>query len=590
MSRQAQHLGGRLGPKLADLMARGATQHLQQSADVRAKVHKAGLDAFWHGVGREYRAAFGAHLKSLADHPDTPDTVKPLLSFVARQPGEGAALLGTLWYGTGLGQTFGAILSNLLAPVIHSDLASNPNALLPPDLLAQLAARQIYTYEQASSEARGAAVADWRFQKMVAGAHAYPDLITVLELWRRRIIDRDRAVQYMRLNGYSDPAISDLLTLIAVPLAPADLADMTLRGIIDQTEGRARALESGVPEADFDLLAEAVGEPPGPEQLSEMLRRGFIDRARFDRGIRQGRTRNEWTDYIYRASFQPMSTADAVSGVVQGHLTDAQGQQIAHLNGLEPEYWAPLVETAGEPIARGEALELFNRGEMSEAEVTQAVRESRVKNKYIPDIIKLRRRLPPERSIVSMLAHGAITHQRAAQLLAELGFSAEDAAALIKAGAAQRTTGTKHLAVGTIAELAAEHAISETDALDTLHALGWSDHDARLELTVAKLRREHAWRQSAATRVGTDYVNRLIDKNTLITYLDHIGLPVEQRDAYLTLWDIERSARVKRLTEAQVVSAVKHGVLQDADGHARLVALGYSDQDAHVLLATAGLE
>ena len=590
MSNHTPHLGAKLGPRLAELMAKGATQHLQSSADLRAKVHKAGLDAFWHGVGREYRAAFGAHLRSLHDHPDTPEELKPLLSFVARQPGEGAALLGTLWYGTGLGQTFGSILSNLLAPVVHSDLASNPNALLPADLAAQLTAKGIMGLSDASGEARGQAVAGWRFERMVDNATTYPDLVTGLELMRRKVADINQVHHWLKRAGYPDDVIPMLTSLFDVPIAPAQLADMTLRGIIGQDEGRAKARESGVPPADFDLMAAAVGEPPGPEQLSEMLRRGIIDRAEFDRGIRESRIRNEWTTPVYRASFQPMSTADAVSGVVQGHLTDQQGQTIAHLNGLEPEYWRPLVETAGEPIARGEALELYNRGEMTQAEVEQAIRESRVKNKYIGDILKLRRRLPPERSIVSMLAHGAISHQRAAQLLAEQGFSAEDAASLIKAGTAQRTTATKHLAVGTIAELYAERAMDETQAVEHLRALGYSDADARLELKVAALRREHAWRQTAAGRIGTDYVNRLIDRPTATAHLDRIGLVSTQRDEYLTLWDLERSARVKRLTEAQVIAGVKHGALTVQDGRARLVGMGYDQVDADVLLKTAGLE
>lgn len=590
MSKQPPHLGAKLGPRLAELMAKGATQHLQSSADVRARVHKAGLDAFWHGVGREYRQAFGAHLAELANHPDTHPSVKPLLSFVARQPGEGAALLGTLWYGTGLGQTFGAILSNLLAPVIHSDLASNPNALLPADLAAQLNAKGIMNLLDSSSEARGQAVAGWRFERMVDNATTYPDLVTGLELMRRRVADLDQVHLWLKRQGYPDDVIPLLAQLFTVPIAPAELADMTLRGIISQDEGRAAARESGVPPADFDLMALAVGEPPGPEQLSEMLRRAIIDRPAFDRGIRESRVRNEWTEPIYRASFQPMSTADAVSGVVQGHLTDAQGQAIAHLNGLEPEYWAPLVETAGEPIARGEALELLNRGEMTQTEVEQAVRESRVKNKYIPDILKLRRRLPPERSIVSMLAHSAITHEHAAQLLAEQGFDPQDAAALIKAGTAQRTTSTKHLAVGVIVELYAERALTQEQALEHLTALGYTAADARLELTVGELRREHAWRQTAAGRIGTDYVNRLIDKQVAVQFLDRIGLVPTQRDEYLTLWDLERSARVRRLTEAQIIAGAKHGALSGPDAKARLEAMGYDPVDADVLLKTAGLE
>ena len=583
------HLGARLGPRLAELMAQGATHHLQQSADVRARVHKAGLDAFWHGVGREYRDAFGDHLMRLATTEGLDPEAAKLVKFVARQPGEGASLLGLAWYGTGLGSTFGSIISNLLGPVIHTELASNPNALLPPDLAAAMGARGILSLSDAHAEARGAAVNDVRFQAMIDNSTSYPDVGTVFQLWRRQVIDRDQAHLYLKRNGYSDEAILELAALFAVPLQPADLADMTLRGIIDQGYGRQRALEVGVPQADFDLLTEAVGEPPGPEQLVEALRRGFIDTARFTRGIRQSRVRDEWLDVEQLLGFVPMSTADAVDAVVQDHLTSDQGKQVAHLNGLEPQYWDVLVETAGEPIARGEALELYNRGEMTQAEVEQAIRESRVKNKYIPNILELHRKIPPERTVITMLAHGAIDHAGAIKLLLDDGFDQATAEAIVKAGTAQRTTSTRHLAVGTIAELYADQAMSKDDALAALKALGWSAHDAELELQVAELRREHTWRQAAAARIGTDYVNRLIDRAGVVTYLQHIGLPGAQAEAYMTLWDIERSGRVRRLTEAQIIAAAKHNVLDAGQAEARLVELGYDQADALILMHTAGL-
>lgn len=588
MAHSTQHLGAKLGPRLADLMAKGATSHLAQSADVRARVHKAGLDAFWQSVGREYRQAFGAHLSRIAESPDVHPEVKPLLKFVASQPGEGAAMLGTLWYGTGLGQTFGSIISNLLAPAIHRELAGAPNSLLPPDLLAQLAARGIYSVGDAESEARGGAIASWRFDRMVEGSRQYPDAAMAFDLLRRGLIAPHDLYLALQRAGYNDTFITAIAELVHVPLQAADLADMTIRGILTEQQARDRAKLVGVKAEDLDLLALQAGEPPGPEQLVEALRRGFIDKTRFDHGIRQSRIRNEWIDVEQKLGFVPMSTPEAVEAVVQGHLSDQQGRDIAHQNGLEPQHWAPLVETAGSPIARGEALELLNRGEMNRAQVEQAVRESRVKNKYIPDILKLRRRLPPERSIVSMLSHGAIGHDEALSLLMQLGFDRRIAEAFVKAGTAQRTGGAKHVALGVIVELHADQAIDQAEALRMLHALGWSDHDARLELRVGELRREHQWRQAAATRIGTDYVSRLIDRTEVIGYLDHIGLPALQRDRLLELWDLERHARRRKLTEAQVHAAAKRGAIKVTDAHARLVAMGYSDGDAHILLSDLG--
>ncbi len=577
-------LGARLGPRLADLMARAVTSHLHQSRDVRAQIHKRGLDAFWHGVGHEYRAALGDQLGRYAEHEEMPDELRALFQFLAAQPGEGASMLTTLYYGTGLGQTFGSVLSNWLAPIVHGDLHAAPNALLPPDLVAQMVAKGIFAPGDGESEAGGQAIASWRFDRMVENAAAYPVDAMAFDLTRRGIYGSGDLYRALKRAGYRDDDVGKIAELVWIPLQAADLADMTLRGIITQDAGRAAAERVGVRPADFDLLAEAQGEPPGPDQLVEAFRRGFIDQARLTRGIRQSRVRDEWIDVEVLLGHQPMDTSNAVNAVVQGHLTSDQGKRVAELNGLEPQYWDVMVETAGEPIARGEALELLNRGELSQAQVEQAIRESHVKDKYIPEILKLRRRLPPERTVITMLAHGAIDKPAALKLLLQLGFDQPTAEAIVKAGTAQRTTSSRHLAAGTIGELYADGAMTEEEALGHLKALGWDAADGKLELHVAELRREHSFRQQAATRVGTDYVDRLIDKPTATGYLESIGIPPTQRDALLALWDIERAARRRRLTEAQIHSAHKKGLLTGQDAHDRLVGMGYDDADATILL------
>lgn len=565
-------------------MAKGATHHLQQSRDVRAQIHKAGLDAFWHGVGHEYKAAVGPSLSRWAEHEDMPEELRELFRFLAAQPGEGAGLITTLYYGTGLGQTAGSVISNWLAPIVHGDLRATPNALLPPDLLAQMVTKGIYGQGDGESEAGGSAVAAWRFDRMVENATVYPDPAMALDLNRRGLYTPAELYKALKRAGYNDETLTAIEQLRWVPLQAADLAEMAIRGIVDQEEGRTKAALVGIHPDDFDRLSLMAGEPPGPEQLVEALRRGFIDHDRFVRGIRQSRVRNEWVDVEEKLGFEPMDTSNAVNAVVQGHLSSDQGKAVARLNGLEPEYWDVMVQTAGMPIAHGEALELLNRGELSQADVEQAIRESHTKNKYIPDLIKLRRRLPPERSIVMMLSHGAITHPEALRMLMELGFDRTIAEAFVTAGSRQRTGGARHLAIGTITELYADKAISEQEALDTLKSIGYTPHDAALELKVADLRREHAFRQQAASRIGTDYVDRLIDRATTIGYLDRVGLPAPQRDALLELWDIERAGRRRHLTESQIHAAHKKGLLTAQDALQRLVDLGYDPQDATILL------
>jgi hypothetical protein len=52
----------------------------------------------------------------------------------------------------------------------------------------------------------------------------------------------------------------------------------------------------------------------------------------------------------------------------------------------------------------------------------------------------------------------------------------------------------------------------------------------------------------------------------------------------MTIWAIERGAYTKVLTEAQIVKAVADSLITADDGKARLVALGYNEVDAQLLL------
>ena len=111
-------------------------------------------------------------------------------------------------------------------------------------------------------------------------------------------------------------------------------------------------------------------------------------------------------------------------------------------NLLDPEWHTALYETAGEPPGTMQMLELLNRGIVDEPTVEQAIRESRVKNKYIPAILEMRRRLMPERTVVSGISKGVLTHAEGIDHLLALGFNQEDATAL--AGEASATKLSKH--------------------------------------------------------------------------------------------------------------------------------------------------
>src|SRR5260221_1165122 len=71
----------------------------------------------------------------------------------------------------------------------------------------------------------------------------------------------------------------------SAPLSPAELALAHVRGVIPEAHAIAEAAQSGIEADRYHTLYMITGEPPGPQQLMEALRRGFIDRATFEHGI-----------------------------------------------------------------------------------------------------------------------------------------------------------------------------------------------------------------------------------------------------------------------------------------------------------------
>lgn len=586
MARHDQ-LGGKLAPKLAQIVAHAMTEHLRSSADHRAKIGAEGANEFFRGVNAEIRATVGPIYQAAAAHPDMPEELRPLMAFLHAAPGEWSALMSYGIYGLGVGSSFSQLIGDLMAPWVQTNLAANPNAVLTPTAAADLYAKGLMQELPAALEAAKSAMNAERFQLLADAAVTFPSFADLNELVNRGVINADQAHGALRRTNYTDEWAAAIEQLRHAIL-PADIAALlVLRSAISEDDGRRIAGLSGYSPSDFDLMVEATGEPPGLEQLDEAYRRGFIDQARLVRGIKQSRVRDEWVDVVEKLRYAPMATADAVDAVVRNYITSAEGQRIAEENGLEPEHWSILLAAHGRPIATGQALELYNRGEFTADQVRQVVRESDIKDKYVDQVLALHRRLPAERLVMNIVTHGGATVQRGIQMLLDLGYDRTTAGEITAAASNQRTTAHKNLSEAQTVALYRERAIDHARATAMLEAIGYTAEEVTLILELADLEVEHHYRTQAIAAVRGGYLAHHLTLQEAEGELGKLGLPVEQVQYVTTLWQLEISAHARTLTEAQVVKGNKLGLIADADAASRLQRMGYSALDADLLLKGA---
>lgn len=583
MARHDQ-LGGKMGPRIARVVSDAMADHLHRSAHKRADIGAQAALRFFETISAERDQHLAPLLGLTLGHPDTPPEAEQLLRFLHHGHGELAGLINMRTVGTSVAMGIGSGITGLLAPVNQRILQLHPNLTLDVQTAASAANAGLWSMGAAKTEAERQGINGERFDIARSLLIQYPDFTTAIELVRRGHAGPAEAREWLRRQGYTEQGAQLLVELIRQPLAPADAALMVLRGIIDESEGRAVGREAGYTDQDFDRLVLATGEPPGAEELMEALRRGFIDQQRFDHGIRQSRIRNEWIDVMGRLRFSPASTADAINAQIRGYIPESEARAISEQNGLEPGHFDFLLKGAGRPPGHMEMVQLQRRGLVSQAQVDQAVRESDIKDKYVGPVRGLYRHLLPERTVLQILGHGAITTEQALHDLADLGIDPADAKALVKAGTAQRTASHKHLAVGQVTALYEAHAIDKARAHQLIVALGYPETDVDMILSLAELKRHAAWRSQAIGAVRTAYLKHHVSEPEAQAELGALGVEQAEVAYLLRLWAIELRGQRRSLTEAQVIRAHKRGAFTDQQAEARLVGLGYDQADAQLLV------
>jgi len=577
-------LGDKLGPKISRLVADTIVATKKGLLPTEHKLRVKATQDIIDRAGRETAALYRPLVEAgIEQHPgDMHPEVEAFLRSAASGEHQWQALAG-LTTG-GVANAFGNVISNALAPIAYHITSLGPNLDIDPATAAAAAAAGIVTYGDAASSARQQGFSSGPFETLYRLAQRPPDLSTLQELVNRGEMPEGDAEAWLRRQGYADTVRARVMGLRKAILAPADAALAVLRGNMSEAEGRAVAKANGVDNADFDILIGNTGEPPGVMDLLTAFRRGFIDQAQLEHGIRQSRVRNEWIPTVLKLRFQPMTTADAIDATVQNHLPVAEARAIAEQNGLEPSAFNPLLQTAGSPLSKTEMLRLHRMGKVTTVEVEQALRESRLKDKYIHHALELTTQIPPLFSIRHMLTSGAIDDAQAATLLREDGYQDFVIKAILKSAKKVKVARVHTITEGMLSELYQEHAITGTQFIDHLKVMGYSQAEAEEIREVDDWRIAKTNRDNAINRVRAGYLGRKISEQTASAELDRLLVPAPMRDRLLADWDIAIESEVRLLTPAQIVAAWSFQLLDTAQALGKLTHLGYSAADARLML------
>ena len=581
------HYGAKIGTRVSGLIARAIITTHKGLLSTKHKLAMLIFRAISDEISHEVDHTLGPFFADMAESEHAHESVGNLLKFMAYDHGQLKALAGSSLVSQSLMWPISQILNNVLSPLVYAAVANDPRTILDPGTMASLAATGRFDESEALHNIRKQGFDNPFGNPLIDASRTYPDVGQSTDLLNRGLIDAKQFDAWALKNGI--PAnVSKLLRELAIsPVSPADAALGLLRGNIGRNDAIKVASDWGLDETSFDLLVNNTGEPPGIEQLLEAYRRQFIDEATLTKGILESRVRNEWIPTLLKLRYSPMSVADAVNAVVQNHMTANDAEVIAQQNGLEPGSLPTLLETAGEPLSLTEMTQLYNRGEVTEADVEQALLESRLKPKYTKTAFKLHVKLLEPRTLSSAVAVGSLSHAEAISHAMAYGYSKTDATILVDEASKRKLITLHQQTIASVMSLYEQNAITEQTVTQALKSNGYDDAEVTVALKTAEYHREARIISSTMSAIRSKFIAHHIDEKTASGYLDAIGVPSAQRTYVMGLWSIEQAANVRSLTEAQIVKAVHLKLIDIKEGATRLIDMGYAPQDAALLLEGA---
>jgi hypothetical protein len=197
--------------------------------------------------------------------------------------------------------------------------------------------RDIVTVDEGRAIARHNGYTDDDFDRFNLLGGEPPDTTSLILAWRRGVItesDVDRALIQGPLRREWIPVIKDLQYQ---PLDPQELANAVNQGHMDLDVATNVATQSGIRPADFRVILDNAGIPPGPQEALDWVSRGIITEDQFTSIFLESRVKNKYVPLYLKARSTILTMAEIRSLFAKGAMTQEQAVTRLLMRGYTPE-------------------------------------------------------------------------------------------------------------------------------------------------------------------------------------------------------------------------------------------------------------
>jgi hypothetical protein len=360
--------------------------------------------------------------------------------------------------------------------------------------------------------------------------------------------------------------------LLSVP----DLATGVARGILTFEEAETDAAGQGIRQDRFQTQVALAATVWSTADIIDLVNRGIMDEARgFEAMLRAGVTHDAAQD-LMQLRHQLITVADLADMQVRGILTQEEGRRLAAMTGYTADQYDQFALATGSPPDLQSLFLAWRRGIIQESDVDRGIRESRLRDEWIPTAKSLRW-VPLDLSeVVNGVVQNHITMDQAIPMAAEVGLTPENLALAVDnhGNPPSNTDAVDWYNRGLITRDMFDQIFREGHTKDK-YIQAFFDARHR-KLTMAEIR--GLYRDGAMTR------------DVALTELQSIGFSPDDAGFIVTGASAAKTATARNLTIAQITQLLTDQLITSDQASQILTAMGWSDQEATWILDLATLQ
>jgi gas vesicle protein len=422
--------------------------------------------------------------------------------------------------------------------------------------------------------------------------------------------------------GYSNEVSRLILDANRPILSVAAAQEAFLRGYITESEHDNILRKHGFTDNDIrlqkalywvipgvsDIIRMAVREAFTPEIAEKFGQYEDLPEAFVEWAAKQGLSK-EWASRYWAAHWELPSPQMGFEMLHRRIIDENELRLLLRALDVMPFWRDKLIQLSYNPYTRVDLRRMYTMGILSENDVYNAYLDlgyDREKARNLTEFT-VRYYAPEEettldkyrdltRSIyISAYKKGVITREECKAYLLGIGYRENDAELLLSIADAELvlqyqkddTIPLRTQTTNLVIDAYKRGLYNEGELRNVLGDLGYSEDEIVWYVALTDYKKTLDKQTLILESIHKRYIERTIDKPQAVAELGKLFTVGREQDTLFELWDMEREARVKKLTEAQYRAALQRGIITVDEYADELRGLGYAEKYVDILVRLA---